>query len=86
MQQPGRLPEDRARFLDLLNQCYDLLEAEAQTARQRYTDYIQALIDDRRAALVDIGYGATIQKALSGFVQGIAGGYYFVTTDKARDV
>ncbi len=86
MQQPGRLPEDRARFLDLLNQCYDLLEAEAQTARQRYTDYIQALIEDRRAALVDIGYGATIQKALSGFVQGIAGGYYFVTTDKARDV
>ena len=85
MQKPGRLPEDRAHFLGLLNQCFDLLDAEAQTARQRYTHYIEGLIGERRAALVDIGYGATIQKALSGFVRGIAGGYYFVTTDKARD-
>lgn len=86
MQQAGRLPEDRARFLSLLNQCFDLLDAEAKTARQRYSHYIQQLIGNRRAALVDIGYGATIQKALSGFVQGIAGGYYFVTTDKAHDI
>ena len=86
MQKPGRIPEDRSLFLELLNQCFDLIATEAQTARERYKLYIEGLIGGKRAALVDIGYGATIQKALAGFVQGIAGGYYFVTTDKARDI
>lgn len=86
MARPGRLPEDRPRFLDLLTQCLDLLTACAATARQRYRQYAAPLIGDRRAALVDIGYSATIQKALAGYVKPIAGGYYFVTTENARSV
>lgn len=86
MEQPGSLPEDRARFLSMLEQCQDLLMACAETAQERYLHYTDTLIAGRSAALVDIGYSATIQKALAHFVKDIAGGYYFVTTENARGV
>jgi FMN phosphatase YigB (HAD superfamily) len=86
IQRSGALPEDRPRFVGLLEQCMDLLVAEAAVARERYQRYAENVIAGRRAALVDIGYSATIQKALANFVENIAGGYYFVTTDNVRSV
>lgn len=86
MQRPGALPEDRDRFIAHLERCMDLLAGQAATARERYRHYAASTIAGRRAALVDIGYGATIQKALGNFLTDIAGGYYFVTTDKVAGV
>ena len=83
LNKPGKLPEDTNRFLDLLKQCFDLLQPLASQASQRYRTYAQKITDQQRCALVDIGYGASIQKSLAQCVDGIAGGYYFVTTDKA---
>ena len=86
MQQPGRLPEDSARFTQLLNDSFDLLQPLAAAAAQRYQGYAQDIMQGKRCALVDIGYAASIQKLLSEFVDGLAGGYYFVTTEKADAV
>lgn len=86
MREPAKLPEDAARFLNLLHQSFDLLEPRAREASQRYRTYAHSLMGQQRCALVDIGYAASIQKSLTECVDGIAGGYYFVTTDKALSV
>ena len=86
MDRHSNLPEGMDRFLDLLHQSFDLLQPQASEACQRYRDYAHGLIGKQRCALVDIGYGASIQKSLAECLDGIAGGYYFVTTDKALSV
>lgn len=86
MHRPGSLPEDRARFTAQLERCFDLLSTQAKTARARYQRYAEKIIAGQRAALVDIGYGATIQKTLASFIDDIIGGYYFVTTDRVNGI
>lgn len=81
---PGELPIDRPRYRELLGKCLDLLVERAATEREHYRRYASALIGGHRAALVDIGYSATIQRALATFMEGIAGGFYFVTLDQAQ--
>lgn len=80
----GELPIDRPRYRDLLGKCMDLLADRAATERELYRRYASSLIGEHRAALVDIGYSATIQRALATFLDGIAGGFYFVTLDQAH--
>ncbi|MGZ0786607.1 HAD-IA family hydrolase [Pseudomonas saponiphila] len=86
MQRPIVLPLERPRAIKQLGQCLDLISAQSEIACERYRRYAHGLIANRRSALVDIGYSGTIQKALASVVEGIVGGYYFVTTDKARCV
>jgi hypothetical protein len=66
--------------------CLDLFAAAASIDRTLYLGYAESLMQNRRSALVDIGYSATIQKALMSFLPRIAGGYYFVTVEQAADV
>lgn len=83
---PGALPIDRRRYRDSLGKCLDLFSERVAIERQRYRQYAVPLIGEHRAAMVDIGYGATIQQALAGFIDRIAGGFYFITLDRAECV
>jgi FMN phosphatase YigB (HAD superfamily) len=86
MMRPGTLPEDSAIYRTQLLECLDLLTNEALSERILYQRYAEPLIKGRRSALVDIGYSATMQRALATFMKGIAGGYYFVTVEQSAEV
>lgn len=86
MMRLGTLPEDSATFHAQLLKCLDLLANEAESERVLYQRYAEPIIKGRRSTLVDIGYSATIQKALVKFVSGIVGGYYFVTVEQSAEI
>ena len=80
------LPERTPFCRRSLAACLDLLQDAAHSERAAYQAYAQEIMTGHRAALVDIGYSATIQKALSKFLTGVSGAYYFVTVEAAADV
>lgn len=86
MMRLGSLPEDSATYRAQLLKCLDLLMNEAETERLLYQRYAEPIINRRRSALVDIGYSATIQRALVKFMRGIVGGYYFVTVEQSAEI
>jgi glycosyltransferase involved in cell wall biosynthesis/FMN phosphatase YigB (HAD superfamily) len=83
---PGELPEQTEAYRQNLLACGDLLEKAASLERVAYENHARQIIGDQRAALVDIGYSGTIQRALNRFLSNIAGGYYFVTVEKAAEI
>ena len=80
------LPERTTFCRRSLAACLDILQDEANKERLAYQTYAQEIIGGQRAALVDIGFSGTIQKALSKFLTGVAGAYYFVTVEAAAEV
>lgn len=80
------LPTDLIAIKKLLAKCSDIILDNGLNTRVKYLQYATQLLKDRKAAIVDIGYGATIQKSLSKILSSIRGGYYFVTTQNAADV
>lgn len=83
---PGELPERTETYRRHLQSCRDILETAASAERAAYQAYADQIIGTHRAALVDIGYSGTIQRALHYFLDDIAGGYYFVTTEKSAEI
>lgn len=80
------LPERTSFCRRSLAACLDLLQAMSRQERSAYQAYAQEIMDGQRAALVDIGYSGTIQKALSKFQTDVSGAYYFVTVEAAAEV
>ncbi|MCE1170946.1 MAG: glycosyltransferase [Azovibrio sp.] len=86
LDEPGELPERTEAYRRHLLSCMDILETAASAERAAYQAYADQTIGTHRAALVDIGYSGTIQRALQHFLENIAGGYYFVTTEKSAEI
>lgn len=80
------LPENSLVCRQQILECLDILMNEAENERLLYTRYTSSIIDGKRAALVDIGYSATIQRALATFMQDIVGGYYFITVEQSAEI
>ncbi|MFC7407870.1 rhamnan synthesis F family protein [Hydrogenophaga atypica] len=80
------LPERTTFCRRSLAACLDLLQDAASSERVAYQAYAQEVMGGQRAALVDIGFSGTIQKALSKFLTGVSGAYYFVTVEAAAEV
>lgn len=79
------LPANKTTCRTLLAACNELLAGAARVEREAYAAYAHTIIGEQRAALVDVGYSATIQKALQRFIEPLAGGYYFATIKAAAE-
>lgn len=83
---PGELPEKTEAYRRMLRSCSDLLEKSATVERECFESYARDIVGENRSALVDIGYSGTIQRALHGFLDFLAGGYYCVTVEQSADI
>lgn len=86
MQQDAHLPRDKPSVKARLEQSRDLLAGQARERQHRYVRYIKDTIGAQSAALVDIGYSGTIQKALATLTDRLVGGYYLANTSSMREL
>jgi FMN phosphatase YigB (HAD superfamily) len=84
---PIRLPRDRERAAQLVAENFEAIVVHCVDAKRKVVAYLaqEGLLDAKRPALVDLGYSATIQKALQAATGRPLGGYYFATQPAARE-
>jgi len=82
-----RLPSDRERAAQLVAEHSTPIVVHCVDAKRKLLAYLaqEGLLDAKRPALVDLGYSATIQKALQAATGRPLGGYYFATLPAARE-
>jgi predicted HAD superfamily hydrolase len=88
LEQQIRLPEDYYRIYEILKRVLDILIRDAQEERDVFTEYChqQGFTPQKRIAVVDMGYSATIQSALTDILKNPVDGYYFITESKASQI
>lgn len=82
------LPEDFSRVLARLRMLEADIVSHGKREHELYQEYCQAsgLLDDAAAAVVDIGYSATIQRVLQKLTHRPLTGFYLATFKGAREV
>lgn len=82
-----RLPEDRNRISNELLRIKKRILENAERERSTYLQYLKknAAIGSEACAVVDIGFSGTIQKYLARLTGKAMEGFYFVTSERARN-
>jgi FMN phosphatase YigB (HAD superfamily) len=83
-----KLPRDREKVIGLINEHLGQVEKHCIEAADLLRTYLsqEGFFSSERVGLVDLGYSATIQKALQMATGKGVNGYYFGTAPSARDV
>lgn len=78
---------DIRQLMPVLEELAEKIVARSRIERPGLTVYLDmiGLKDVASAAVVDVGYSATIQGMLSGFLRKPIQGYYMLTTAKAHE-
>lgn len=87
----GKLVEvkgDIRHLMPVLEELTEKIIARSRAERPGLTAYLNSvgLNDIQSAAVVDVGYSATIQGMLSGFLKKPIQGYYMLTSAKSREI
>lgn len=82
------LPQDRDRVTELIRSYHDVITTHAGIAAHMLRAYLkqEGFDEKERVAFVDLGYSATIQKAVQKTTGKPLFGYYFGTMPSAQDV
>jgi GT2 family glycosyltransferase/FMN phosphatase YigB (HAD superfamily)/glycosyltransferase involved in cell wall biosynthesis len=82
------LPEDSERVLEWLMELSPAIEQQARQELAGIRCYLTSagFLGAQNIAVVDIGYSATIQSQLQTILGGSIMGFYFATTERARQV
>ncbi|MDI6782358.1 MAG: hypothetical protein QME49_09700 [bacterium] len=88
LEQVVSLPFDYNKVLKNIVKVFDILAWQAEDERKALLQYCteQGLIEYKKVGLVDVGYSATIQRALSRLLEHSLAGYYFVTDNLASSL
>lgn len=82
------LPRDYNKIYEHVIKVFDILAEQAETEREAFLQYCteQGIDGSKKIGLVDVGYSASIQKAMNSMLGIPLAGYYFVTDEMASSL